>query len=247
MKKINLIVLILLQFGFNVDAKKTPTVLKSTPASVASADKTVSAKPSTNPAVDPSITYKTSEINFEEANISSAATLYDHGKITELQLVNHGIRKKKVFGLATVKVYIMEFFAADPTQLDRTEDGILTSLKKAKAIDLKLTMARDLSGTKISDSFKEALEHNGLDINNLSKEMQELMAELSSVKEFEKGQAISLLATWKDSSATLFIGRPDGSIKTITGNETFATDLFAIWFGKPADDKLADLKKTLIK
>lgn len=243
MKKMNLLVLVLLSFGLTAYAKKGVEPNKTTPSTVASADKSAAAA---TPA-DPSITDKISEITFEDVKVSSYSSLYYQGKNTDLKMVNHGIRKKKVFGLATVKVYVLEFFAADPSKLDKTEDGILTSLKKAGAVELKLTMSRDLAGSKITDSFKEALEHNGLDINNLSKEMSELMAELSSVKEFEKGQAFSLLATWKDSTATLFVKRPDGSIKTITGNETFVTDLFAIWFGKPSDDKLADLKKTLIK
>lgn len=241
MKKMNLIVLVLLQFAFQTYAKKGAEPTKITPAAVVSADKSAA-----TPA-DPSITDKISEITFEDVKVSSYSSLFYQGKNTDLKMVNHGIRKKKVFGLATVKVYVLEFFAAEPSKLDKTEDGILTSLKKASAVELKLTMARDLAGTKITDSFKEALEHNGLDVNNLSKEMSELMAELSSVKEFEKGQAFSLLATWKDTTATLFVKRPDGSIKTITGSEAFVTDLFAIWFGKPSDDKLADLKKSLIK
>lgn len=241
MKKMNLLVLILLSFGIHAHAKKAAEPTKVTPAAVVSADKSAA-----TPA-DPSITDKISEISFEDVKVSSYSSLYYQGKATDLKMVNHGIRKKKVFGLATVKVYVVEFFAADPSKLDKTEDGILTSLKKAGAVELKLTMSRDLAGTKITDSFKDALEHNGLDINNLSKEMSELMAELSSVKEFQKGQSFSLLATWKDSAATLFIKRPDGTIKTITGNEAFVMDLFAIWFGKPSDDKLADLKKTLIK
>jgi Chalcone isomerase-like len=244
MKKINILVLVLLQFGLAAYARKATPPAKTTPATVASSDKSAAA---TSSLADPSINDKISEITFEDVNVSSYSSLYYQGKTTDLKMVNHGIRKKKVFGLATVKVYVVEFFAADPSKLDRTEDGILTSLKKAGAVELKLTMSRDLAGSKITDSFKDALEHNGLDIKNLSKEMNELMTELSSVQEFQKGQSFSLLATWKEATATLFIKRPDGSVKTITGNETFVTDLFAIWFGKPSDDKLLDLKKSLIK
>ena len=242
MKKLYILFLILLQFGFSVLAEN------SAPTSVSSTDqtKTKMTIPS-NAVLDPSITDKASEIVIEDVHISSYSTLFNQGKSTELKMINHGMRKKKVFGLATVKVYMLEFFAADPTQLNKSEDGILGSLKKAQPVELKLSMERDLSGKKITDSFKEALEHNGVDINNLSKEMSELISELSTVKEFEKGQSISLLATWKDANATLFVKRADGTIKTITGNEAFVTDLFAIWFGKPADDKLADLKKLLIK
>ena len=168
-------------------------------------------------------------------------------KKTDLKKVSHGIRKKKVFGLATVKVYVAEFFSAAPEKLIKTEDGILSSLKKSEAVELKLTMSRDLSGKKITDSFKEALEKNGLDLNSLSPELSSVLNELNQVAEFKKNDTVSLTSTWNDTKATLFIQKPDGKIKQITGDEKFVTDLFSIWFGTPADDKLADLKKALIK
>ncbi len=247
MKKMNLLVLILLQFSFHAYAKKTAPPVEKAPPTVTSTEKTAATSATTTAVADPSITEKISEITFEDVKVSSYSSLFSQGKATDLKMVNHGIRKKKVFGLATVKVYVVEFFAADPSKLDKSEEGILSSLKKAGPVQLKLTMSRDLPGEKITSSFKEALAHNGLDINNFSKEMSELMTELSSINEFQKGQSFSLLANWKDTTASLFIKRPDGSIKTISGNEAFVTDLFAIWFGKPADDKLADLKKSLIK
>jgi Chalcone isomerase-like len=228
-------------------------IVNAGPAIIASADKTVSQNvviPS-----QPNLTYKTSDTTFEDIKLVESTLLQYQNKKTGLKPVAHGLRKKKVFGLVPVKVYLLEFLAANPAKLVKTDEGILASLKQSEAIQLKLTLQRDLSGKKITDSFKEALETNGVDIANLSKEMAEVMAELFSVSEFKKGETFSLLATWKDSGkesakesvANLFIQKPGGSIKLISGDEKFVADLFSIWFGKPNDDKLADLKKTLLK
>ncbi len=204
-------------------------------------------KPASSLTQTTSVTTELSSELFEEVVLSESTTINLLGQKFELRPVSHGIRKKKVFGLATVKVYVAELFSANPDKLEKTEDGILNSLKKSEAIQLKLTMTRDLSGKKISDSFKEALESNGLDPKALSTELNSVLNELLTVEEFKRNETISLTSVWKDTKATLIIQKPNGQIKEIQGDEKFVNDLFSIWFGKPADDKLADLKKSLIK
>lgn len=196
------------------------------------------------------ITHQTSDTVFEDVKIASSSKLETSTGHIELKPVNYGIRKKKVFGLATVRVYVVEFLAAAPNLLNKSEDKILSSLKSAGSVQLRLTMSRDLAGSKIVESFNEALAVNSVDTQNLSPELKQLMAELSSVSEFKTGDTFSLLASWKDvaeGNATLYIQKPDGQVKTITGQEQFVMDLFSIWFGKPADDRLGALKKVLLK
>lgn len=229
-------------------AKKTTTKVKIETHAATNSPVNTPAIPSVSPsAAEPTLNYIFSDELFEDFKLVSKSTLNFHDKKIELKPVSHGMRKKKVFGLATVKVYVAEFLSAEPEKLDKSETGILASLKKSNAVQLRLTMARDLSGKKISDSFKEALEKNNIDINALSKELTLVLKELNQVPEFLKNESISLSATWKDNTATLFIQKPDGKVETITGDEKFVTDLFSIWFGIPADDKLADLKKILLK
>lgn len=196
----------------------------------------------------PGIIFTPSETVFEEVTLSKSTFLADKNLNLELKPISYGIRKKKVFGLATVKVYVLEFAAADPSKLVKTEDGILASLKEAGAVQLKLTLTRDVGGSKISDSFKDSLAHNGVDIANPSKELGQLLNEVSSIKEFSKGQSFTLTAVYgKDSNATLYAHKPDGSFKVISGPSGFVHDLFSIWFGKPVDDHMENLKKTLLK
>lgn len=196
------------------------------------------------------ISYFPSATTFEQVKISEATVLNYDDKKTELKPVSYGLRKKKVFGLVPIKVYVIEFLSAHPNLIDKSEEHILASLKKSQTVQLKMTLSRDLAGKKITDSFKEALEANGVNVSQPSKEISEVINELSSIKEFKAGEAFSLVATWtdpKNATATLIIEKPDRSTKVISGDEKFITDLFSIWFGKPADEKLADLKKVLLK
>lgn len=240
MKKIALNAgLIFCMTGFSLLASaKNPT--PSTP--------TIS-QPAQQMAIEPTttVTQVASPTDFEDVKLNEKTTLNIKGNKTDLMPVSYGIRKKKVFGLATVKVYVLEFLSAQAGNLNRHEEKILSSLKTAGPIQLKLTLSRDLAGKKISDSFREALEHNGVDIKNPSKELNEVLTLVEGIKEFTKGETFSLIFSWKDSTATLYAQLPDQTIKTVSGPEQFASDLLSIWFGKPVDDKLADLKKSLLK
>ena len=228
--------------AFAKDTKKaSPTVPES-----ASTTQATTAAPQFSKL--PGIIFSPSATVFEEVAISGSTFLGDKNLTLELKPVSYGIRKKKVFGLATVKVYVLEFSVQDPSKLVKTEDEILASLKNTGAAQLKLTLTRDVGGTKISDSFKESLEKNGVNTKAPSKELGELLNEVASIKEFSKGQSFTLTAVYgKDGNATLYANKPDGSFKVISGPESFVHDLFSIWFGKPVDDHLENLKKSLLK
>ena len=188
-----------------------------------------------------------SDKSFEDVKLSDSILLEDNGSKTNLKSVSFGLRKVKKFGLVTVSVYVVEFFTKNPAQLIKTNEGLLNSLKTAGPVQLRLTLARDLKGSQISDSFKEALKANDIDPTNTTTELTAVLTAVNEITKFKKDEVFSLTAEWKDSNATLFIQRPDQSIQKITGPEKFVTDLFSIWFGKPVDDKMEDLKKTLLK
>ena len=188
-----------------------------------------------------------SETVFEDIKLTKSITIDDNKIITELKSVSYGVRKKKVFLLAVVKIYVAEFFAAEPTKLVKTDAGILNSLKSAGSVQLRFTASRDLTGSQISESFKEALKENGIDLEKSSSELTDVLAAIHSVQKIKNGEVFSLTSIWKNSTATLLIQKPDQTIQKISGPEKFAVDLFSIWFGKPADPKLEDLKKSLLK
>lgn len=193
-----------------------------------------------------------SQQKYEEFKLA-ASTQYDDGTTkADLKAFSTGIRKKKAFGLVTVKVYHAELLLAKAENIKKEEDLALESLKAAGPIHLRLTMLRDLTGKQISDSFKEVLQAFDLKEENYSQELKDIFKEISGITEFKKGEVFSLAANWTDKKATLLIQKPDQQIIKISGSDVFATQLFQIWFGKPVDakkidPKLVDLKKELLK
>ncbi len=194
-----------------------------------------------------SMTATPSDKSFEDVKLTESILLDDNSSKTNLKSVSYGLRKVKKFGLVTVSVYVIEFFAKNPAQLVKTNEGLLNSLKVAGPVQLRLTLARNLKGPQISDSFKEALKANDIDPTKTTTELTAVLTAVNEMTQFKKDEVFSLTAEWKDNTATLFIQRPDQSIQKITGPEKFVTDLFSIWFGKPVDEKMEDLKKTLLK
>lgn len=185
---------------------------------------------------------------FEKAKLVKSVTLQNDDKTeTQMLAVSHGLRKKAVFGLVAVNVYVMQILAARPEKLVKTEDGFLASIKDAGPVQLHLTFLRDLPGEKISSSFKDGLEANKIDVKNLSPELTQVLGEISAITEFKDGESFSITFTWAGDKATAYLTDATLKIKTVTGDKVFADQLLSIWFGKPADGKLENLKKDLIK
>ena len=163
----------------------------------------------------------------------------------DLRAVSHGIRRKKVFGLVSVDVYVAEFYAQYPDKLQKSDDQVLNSLPTAGPVQIKLTLMRDLSGSDISKSFKEALKENDVDLSKPVMGLSDLMTEVESVKSFKKGEVFSLSGDWKENH--IVVQRPDQTTKTILADSDGLKKMFSIWLGKPVDDKMQDLKKNLLK
>ncbi len=193
-----------------------------------------------------SIKSTASEKKFEEVTLTQTTHLEDGGTTTNLSTVSHGLRKKKVFGLVNVSVYVAEFLAAQPTRLAKTEENFINSFADAQPVQLKLTMVRDLKGSDISKAFQESLEANKITSEKMAPELKEILDEGKAIPEFKNKDVFSLIATFKDGKATLHVQKPDGSIKSWTGSTIFVNQIFSIWFGTPSDPKLGDLKKTLM-
>ncbi|MEK6627324.1 MAG: chalcone isomerase family protein, partial [Bdellovibrionota bacterium] len=164
-----------------------------------------------------------------------------------MSIVTYGLRKKAVFGLVPVNVYVLQFLAAKPEKLVKTEDGFLASLKEAGPIQLHLTFLRNLPGEKITESFKDGLGANKIKTKDFSPELTQVLSEISSISEFKEGEDFSITFSWKSDQAVVYIAKTPSDIKTITGQKDFADQLLSIWFGKTSDSKLKELKKTLIQ
>lgn len=183
---------------------------------------------------------------FEETPLMQSRDLLGDETPTSLKSVSHGLRKKAIFGLVPVRVYVAQLFAAHPEKLIKTESGILSSLKAAGPIQLRLVFLRDIPGQKIADSFKEGLEANKINTKKLSAELNKVMTLVTEISEFKKTDAFSITGVWKNNESFLLL-EDSKSIKVVPGSGEFLEQIFSMWLGKPADAKLADLKKDLLR
>lgn len=144
----------------------------------------------------------------------------------KLNLTGHGIREKTIL-IASVNVY----YAA--SYMDQKQ------LEKSKTRALVLTFLRDLNSDKIRSSFTDALKENEVDVE--TEAMQKLFAMMAF--DVKKGSQVRFIGTLGDASDTLLIELPGQTIKT--EGPKLAENFWKIWFGKPADSGLKDLKELL--
>ncbi len=182
---------------------------------------------------------------FEDVTLLDKASILIDSAKTDLKTVSHGLRKKAVFGLVPVRVYVLELLAANGSKLDKSEEGFLKSLKASGPVLLHITFLRDLPGSKISEAFKEGLESNG--IKAPTADLQKVLKEIAEIPEFKKNESFSIVVDWKDTASTIYMQQTGSEIKTISGSGDLAENFLSIWFGKPSDGRLGDLKKSLIK
>jgi len=191
---------------------------------------------------------ETTANQFEGTKLLKSVML-QNDDMTESQMtaVSYGLRKKAVFGLVPVKIYVLQFLAAKPEKLVKTEEGFLASLKEAGPVQLHLTFLRNLPGEKVSDSFKDGLKANDINVKNLSPALTQVLEEISSISELKNGENFSITINWASDTSLAYITDMSLKTKIITGQKDFGQQLLSIWFGKTADSRLADLKKELIR
>lgn len=187
---------------------------------------------------------------FEGVDIPALVQLKSSSPV-DLKSVSQALRKKKVFGLIPVNIYVAQFLAADPSKLNKTSEGILNSLESAGPVQMRLILKRGLKGSDISTSFKDALKKNGVDFKDGNQTqfngLTLLMEEIEKVKEVKEGEVFSLTADWRGGAQQIWIETPGTAAKSLSANSDSLIKLFSIWFGEPVDDKMKDVKSKLLE
>ena len=187
------------------------------------------------------------EKTIHDINLTKATNLVLDSEEFSLQPVTTGLRKKKFFALVNVKFYFAELLAASPQKIIKTETDILTSLKAAGPVEMKLTLFRDVPNDQLINYFTEAFNANSIFEPSYSAAMKLFFEELKSIKQLNKNDVFSLIGLWKKDKTILVLQRPDKTIKTIEGDVQFLNQIYSVWFGEPADDKTKALKKDFLK
>lgn len=181
----------------------------------------------------------------EKVPLSAAVTANVEGESLKLSSVGSGLRAKKVV-FVNVKVYVGQLFVASPETFKKSESEALGSLKDQKAVAIQLHFLRDVDADNVQKSFKDALKANGIDTEEAS--LKQFLDSVAKGGEAKEGKALSILAAkLKDGSEAIYYETTGGGLSEIKGAAGFTEKIFAIWLGKPADDGVAHLKKSLLK
>jgi hypothetical protein len=141
--------------------------------------------------------------------------------------------------ITSVNVYFIQSYTDLTSPLDAADP--LKSLTQAKARALRMTFLREIEAEKIRTSFSDALKENGVSLEDPA-----IQAILSNLKfDVKKGGSVDIIGTKTDSGAEkLQLIFPERTV--LAESQTLVTDFWKIWFGKPADGGLEDLKPRLL-
>ncbi|QLY27104.1 chalcone isomerase family protein [Bdellovibrio sp. KM01] len=179
----------------------------------------------------------------EKIALSPSATTNVDGEDVKLTEVGAGLRAKKVV-FVNVKVYVGELYVADLAKFKKAD--ALASLKDQKAVAIQLHFLRAVDGENVQKSFKEALTANAVSLDDAS--LKQFLDAVSKGGEAKEGKALTILGSrMKDGSEKISYETTAGTVTEIKGSSGLIEKVFSIWLGKPADDGVAELKKSLLK
>lgn len=160
-----------------------------------------------------------------------------------LELIGKGLRKKKI-AFVGIKVYELSVYAADPAAFKR--DGTaLDSLEGQTAVAFRLKFLRDVDAARISESFKESLTANKVDLN--APAVKEALEKIKAGGDLKEGQVMNLLGLKTANGDVLLYDSGHGAVAAIKGGAGFLKQFYSIWFGVMAESAMEDLKKELLK
>lgn len=189
------------------------------------------------------LTTESSGNKLEKANLSSAATYTLENEALKLTEVGAGLRAKKIV-FVNIKVYVGELFVSDMTKFKK--DSPLPSLKDQKAIAIQLHFLRSVDAENVQKSFKEALKANDVNLDDAG--IQQFLEAVVKGGEAQDGKTLTIVGSkLKDGSEQISYETTSGTTTDIKGTAGLVEKVFAIWLGKPADDGVAHLKKSILK
>ncbi|MGE5085705.1 MAG: hypothetical protein ACM3MG_05345 [Bacillota bacterium] len=189
------------------------------------------------------LTNEASSNKLEKVVLSSAATYNLENEPVKLSEVGAGLRAKKVV-FVNIKVYIGELFASDLSKFNK--ENPLPSLKDQKAVAIQLHFLRSVDAENVQKSFKEALKANDINLDDVS--IKQFLDAVAKGGESKDGKTLTIVgAKLKNGSEQISYETTSGITTEIKGTAGLVEKIFSIWLGKPADDGVAHLKKSILK
>jgi hypothetical protein len=199
----------------------------------------------TTPSMAAVLATEVSGQKLEKVVLSKSATATAKDKTINLTSVGAGLRAKKVV-FVNVKVYVGELFVADLAKINKTEDAALDSVAAQPAAAFQLHFLRKVDAETVLKSFKESFTMNSINVEDAS--IKQLLEAVKNGGAAEEGKTLTLFALKNaDNTESVTYEGSNGKSTTITGPTGFMKNVFSLWLGKPSDDGVADLKKSILK
>ncbi|MFM6927756.1 MAG: chalcone isomerase family protein, partial [Bdellovibrio sp.] len=126
------------------------------------------------------------------------------------------------------------------------KENPIASLKDQKAVAIQLHFLRSVDSENVQKSFKEALKANDVNLDEVS--IKQFLDAVVKGGESKEGKSLTIVgAKLKDASEQISYETTAGTMTEIKGPAGFVEKVFSIWLGKPADDGVAHLKKSILK
>ena len=182
--------------------------------------------------------------NLNGVDIIPSATTSIDGKTTLLSLIGDGVRSKKV-AMVTVKVYVAQLYAEKADSFVRDEAKALDSIQSTGATAIKLTFLRNVDAATVQNSFRDGFFANKIDPNKT--EIAAFLEAVSTGGDATTNSSMTLRGRiLADGTEEVAYEGSRGSVKAISGPKGFVKEVFALWFGTPADSGLTSLKSALL-
>jgi hypothetical protein len=181
------------------------------------------------------------------SSIPTEATLIESNKFNgeSLQQVSQAIRRKKI-ALFWVKVYRCELLASLPGQYLKTSaEAALNSLTSNKLVALRMEFLRDVGVEKMVSSFTDGLKEN--DLKPEEPVYQHFFDAMKKSGDVKEKQTWTIVFEKKDKDESIHMENGEGKVQMISVPQGTTKNIFKIWFGKPADSGLEEMKEAFLK
>lgn len=181
----------------------------------------------------------------ENVNIYKSVTATVEKESILLSSIGAGLRAKKVVFL-NVKVYVGQLFVQSVDDFKKSISEPLTALKNQRTVAIQLHFLRDVDAENVQKSFIEALKTNKVNVEDSS--VKQFLDTVQKGGEAKQGKSLTILGSLSpDGNEVIYYETTSGTISEIKGSKDFIEKIFSIWLGNPADDGVANLKKSILK
>jgi hypothetical protein len=200
---------------------------------------------STISSVKPAVCANSADCSINGVSLSGSVTAKVEDRTSQLKLVGAGLRKKTIV-VVPINVYVVQFYANDPSKISRTSDGILASVDTQQTVAMTLTFRRDVTASQIQDAFQEGFEANGVD--TASNQIATLLDYALKSGVAKTGQVMTFVGEYlTDGTTAVTFESTQGNAMTIKGDKNFVRQMMSLWLGVTADSGLESAKNDILR